>query len=259
MIDGLDLTGRRALITGGTRGIGAATATLLASRGATVLVAARTVPVGGMGDARFVAADVAGPGGAERVAQAVDDTLGGIDIVVHGVGASFSGPGGTLGVSDGDWMTALETNLLSAVRLDRLLVPLMVAQGRGAIAHVSSLQWKRPHDSSPAYGPAKAALTSYSKVLATEFAPRGVRVNVVTPGFIATSGAERRLAQIADETGVSVGEAEASLLDMIGGVPLGRPGAPGEVAQVIAFVVSDAAGYVTGTEFTVDGGNSRVI
>src|ERR1700760_4087459 len=107
--------------------------------------------------------------------------LGGLDVVVHCVGASFAKPGGALALTDDDWMQALSTNLLSAVRLDRAILPGMVRQRSGAIVHISSLQWKRPHESSPAYGPAKAALRSYSKVLASEFGPLGVRVNTVTP------------------------------------------------------------------------------
>jgi NAD(P)-dependent dehydrogenase (short-subunit alcohol dehydrogenase family) len=135
----------------------------------------------------------------------------------------------------------------------------MIAQGSGAIVYISSLQWKRPHESSPAYGPAKAALRSYSKGLATEFGPAGIRVNTVTPGYIATSLAEDRIKGIMADTGSGRSEAEAALLAAIGGVPLGRPGTAAEVAQVVAFLVSDAAAYVTGAEFVVDGGNNRVL
>jgi len=140
-----------------------------------------------------------------------------------------------------------------------MLIPSMLERGSGAIVHVSSLQWKRPHLSSPAYGPAKAALVSYSKVAAAELASQGIRVNVVTPGFIATSGAERRLAQIMTESGVDHHAAEAILLDTIGGVPLGRPGTPAEVAQLVGFLVSDAASYITGAEHTVDSGNNPTL
>jgi NAD(P)-dependent dehydrogenase (short-subunit alcohol dehydrogenase family) len=156
-------------------------------------------------------------------------------------------------------MQALSTNLLSAVRLDRAILPGMVRQRSGAIVHISSLQWKRPHESSPAYGPAKAALRSYSKVLASEFGPLGIRVNTVTPGYIATPLAEDRITQLMGQAGIGRAEAEAELLATIGGVPLGRPGSASEVAQLVAFLVSDAAAYVTGAEFVIDGGNNRVL
>jgi NAD(P)-dependent dehydrogenase (short-subunit alcohol dehydrogenase family) len=143
--------------------------------------------------------------------------------------------------------------------LDRAILPGMIEQGSGAIVHVSSVQWKRAHESWPAYGPAKAALRSYSKVLAGEFGPAGIRVNTVTPGYIATSGAEARITQIMDRAGISRADAEAELLATIGGVPLGRPGTADEVARLVAFLVSDAAAYITGAEFVIDGGNTRVL
>lgn len=123
-------------------------------------------------------------------------------------------------------------------------MPGMLEQRSGAIVHVSSLQWKRPHPSSPAYGPAKAALTSYSKVLANEFGPMGIRVNTVTPGYIATSGAEARIKRTMDHAGIGRDEAEAELLAANGGVPLGRPGNAAEVAQLVAFLVSVDNGLV---------------
>jgi NAD(P)-dependent dehydrogenase (short-subunit alcohol dehydrogenase family) len=251
------LEGKRALVTGGTRGMGEAVAALLAAHKAHVVVAGRH----GLSDSPLpvIQADLASPAGAALVAGRAGEILGGLDIVVHCVGASFSKPGGSLALTDEDWEQALSTNLLSAVRLDRAVLPGMIGQGSGAIVHISSLQWKRPHESSPAYGPAKAALRSYSKGLATEFGPAGIRVNTVTPGYIATPLAEDRIKGIMTDTGSSRPEAEAALLAAIGGVPLGRPGTAAEVAQVVAFLVSDAAAYVTGAEFVVDGGNNRVL
>jgi NAD(P)-dependent dehydrogenase (short-subunit alcohol dehydrogenase family) len=251
------LDGKRVLITGGTRGMGAAIAELLVAQQADVVVTARHQD--GEPPARLILADLTSPEGADLVADQAATILGGLDVVVHCVGASFAKPGGALALTDDDWGQALNTNLLAAVRLDRAILPGMVNQRSGAIVHISSLQWKRPHESSPAYGPAKAALRSYSKVLASEFGPAGIRVNTVTPGYIATPLAEARIARIMDQSGISHAEAEAALLSIIGGVPLGRPGSAAEVAQLVAFLVSDAAAYLTGAEFVIDGGNNRVL
>jgi len=237
--------------------MGAAIAELLIAQKARVIVTARHQD--GSSPARLIPADLASPEGADFVAAQAIKILGGLDVVVHCVGASFAKPGGALALTDDDWMQALNTNLLSAVRLDRAILPGMAGQHSGAIVHISSLQWKRPHESSPAYGPAKAALRSYSKVLASEFGPLGIRVNTVTPGYIATPLAAARITQIMDQAGISQAEAEAALLATIGGVPLERAGTAAEVAQLVAFLVSDAAAYITGSEFVIDGGNNRVL
>jgi NAD(P)-dependent dehydrogenase (short-subunit alcohol dehydrogenase family) len=251
------LDGKRALVTGGTRGMGAATAELLLAQKARVIVTARHQD--DKSPARLILADLTSPECADFVADQAIEILGGLDVVVRCVGASFAKPGGALALTDDDWMQALNTNLLSAVRLDRAILPGMVGQRSGAIVHVSSLHWKRPHESSPAYGPAKAALRSYSKVLASELGPMGIRAKTVTPGYIATPLAAARITQIMDQAGIGHAEAEAALLATIGGVPLRRPGTAAEVAQLVAFLVSDAAAYITGSEFVIDGGNNRVL
>ncbi len=141
------------------------------------------------------------------------------------------------------------------VRLDRALLPAMLAQRSGVIIHVSSAQWRRPDGTAPAYAAAKAALTNYSKGLAREMAPHGIRVLTVTPGFIETSAAQARIEQMAAENGTDAAAARQQLITGIGGIPLGRPGRPEEVAELVAFLASDRASYLTASEYVADGGN----
>ncbi len=229
----IDLHDTQALVTGDTRGIGQAIATRLAQAGATVLTTARSAPGPAVSDsAGFIAADVR---------------------------ASFSRPGGALALTDEDWMLALNTNLMSAVRLDRLLLPSMVARSSGVILHTSSVQWRRPSASSPAYAAAKAALTNYSKGLATEFGPHGIRVVAFVPGYIETSGALARIERIGQDRGLSTGAPRQALIDDLGGIPLGRPGRPQEVANLVCFLASPLASYLNGVQVYADGGNLSVI
>jgi NAD(P)-dependent dehydrogenase (short-subunit alcohol dehydrogenase family) len=249
------LSGARVLVTGGTRGIGAATARRLAGAGADVVVAARTPPASpGTGAGRFVAADIATPGGVAALAERALDLLGGIDILVSNAGGQTHRPEGVLSFSDEDWQHDLDLNLLSAVRLDRALVPAMIAQGRGgAIVHVGSNAARLPRPASLPYTASKAALSAYSKGLANEVGRHGIRVNVVLPGLIRTEALDTRMASLAQQAGAD----PDSVLDQTVaamGIPLARAGTADEAAQLITFLASPAASYLTGSQFTVDGG-----
>jgi len=189
MSDNLELHGRRALVTGGTKGIGKAVATRLREAGATVLTTARTRP-GDLFDNLFVAAEITTPEGCATVANAVRDRLGGIDIIVHVVGGSSAPAGGFAVLDDGQWHRALDLNLLPAVRLDRALLPAMLDQGSGVIIHITSIQRQLPlPEATLAYAAAKAALSNYSKGLSKEVSPKGIRVVRVSPGWVETEAA----------------------------------------------------------------------
>src|SRR5260370_9768421 len=164
MSDHRELAGQRALVTGGTRGIGAAVAARLREAGATVLATARTRPDRVAPDEPFVAADITTAEGSAVVANAVTEQLGGIDIIVHVVGGSSAPGGGFAVLDDGEWQRALDQNLFPAVRLDRALLPKMLDQGSAAIIHITSIQRHLPLPASTLTHPAPtAALASYSK------------------------------------------------------------------------------------------------
>lgn len=184
MSDTLELDGRRALVTGGSKGIGRAVAARLREAGATVLTTARTPP-GELADTDvFVAADITTVEGCAAVAEAVRDRLGGIDIMVHVVGGSSAPAGGFAVLDDREWHRALDLNLFPAVRLDRALLPMMLAQGSGVIIHITSIQGQLPlPEATIAYAAAKAALANYSKALSKEVSPKGIRVVRVSPGW----------------------------------------------------------------------------
>src|SRR5712672_2003876 len=216
-----NLQDRRALVTGGTKGIGHAVAARLRESGARVLVTARTTPPG-VPDIDFVAADVATPIGCATVVDAVNDRLGGVDIVVHVVGGSSAPAGGFAVLDDGEWQRALDLNLFPAVRLDRALLPAMLAQGSGVIIHVTSIQRQMPlPESTIAYAAAKAALANYSKGLSKEVSPKGVRVIRVSPGWVETEAAVRLVNRLAKADGTDYAGAQKALMASLGGIPIG--------------------------------------
>lgn len=247
----LELKGKRALVTGGSRGIGAAVVRHLLDAGAEVLTTARsatsTVPEG----ATFVQADVRSRAGAEALAAAAEEKLGGVDVLVHNAGGTRPYEG-TPAIPDEEWQEALDLNYLAAVRLDSLLVPGMRERRSGAIVHVSSAAVLTP-EVTPFlhYTAAKAALEIYSRGLALELAPFGVRVNTVSPGRVVTPGGDatrERWAEVAARMGVPADQGDGPI------VPLGRNGLPDDIANAVLFLVSGRASWLTGRNLIVDGG-----
>src|ERR1700682_4352168 len=253
--DPKEFAAKRVLVTGGTKGMGEAIVERLTAGGATMATTARSPLPDGQKVEVFVQADVAAPEGVEKVAGEVLNRLGGVDILVNCVGGSSSPSGGALALSDEDWQSAINTNLFAAVRLDRRLLPGMLKQGSGVIIHISSIQRRLPlFEATLAYAAAKAALTTYSTGLSKEVGPKGMRVNTVAPGFIETTAAQGLIARLGKKDGIDEGVARERLMESLGGIPIGRPGRPEEVAELVAFLVSDRAASIHGSEYVIDGG-----
>jgi NAD(P)-dependent dehydrogenase (short-subunit alcohol dehydrogenase family) len=254
-LDPTEFVGKRALVTGGTKGMGEAIVRRLAAGGATVATTARSPLPEGQTVELFVQADISTREGVDKVIREVLDRLGGVDILVNNVGGSSAPGGGVLALGDEDWQDTINANLFAAVRLDRGLLPGMLERGAGVVIHISSIQRRLPlFEATLAYAAAKAALTTYSKGLSKEVGPRGVRVNTVAPGFIETTAAHRLVARLAEKAGTDEDTARRGLMDSLGGIPIGRPGRPEEVAELVAFLVSDRAASIHGSEYVIDGG-----
>ena len=255
MSEPLELQGSRALVTGATKGIGGAVAARLRKAGARVLATARARPADVDDSSLFVSADVTTAEGCAIVAERVRNQLGGIDIIVHVVGGSSAPAGGFAVLDDRQWQLALDLNLFPAVRLDRALLPDMLEQGSGVIIHITSIQSRLPlPDATIAYAAAKAALANYSKGLSKEVSPKGIRVVRVSPGWVETGAAVGLVNELAAQKGMDYESARKALMVSLGGIPLGRPAHPSEVAELVAFLASPRAASITGTEYVIDGG-----
>jgi len=250
----LDFKDKRVLVTAGTKGVGKAVVGLLKQMGAKVLTTARHAPAECIADA-FVAADLTTIKGCISVAEAVQLQLGGVDVIIHVVGGSTAPGGGFAVLGEEEWQQELNLNLLPAVRLDRALLPGMLEQGSGVIIHVTSIQRELPlPESTTGYAAAKAALSAYSKSLSKEVSPKGVRVVRVAPGWIETEASVAMAERLALQAGTDYEGGKQIIMSALGGIPLGRPSKPIEVANLIAFLASSYAATITGTEYVIDGG-----
>lgn len=252
-----ELSGKIALVTGGTKGAGKAIAERLAQAGAKVIITARNITESNF---HFIAADLSKPEGTQHVIDEIKKTYGGVDILINNMGGSETPGGGFQALTDTDWEDTIQTNLLAPVRLDKGLIPWMLEKSSGVIIHIASIQGSMPlYDSTLPYAAAKAGLINYSKGLSNELSPKGVRVLTVSPGFIQTTSAERMITRLAESSGSSFDDALKGLMNALGGIPMGRPAKPEEVAEFVGFLVSPRASYLSGTEYVIDGGTLPTI
>ena len=248
----LGLRDRVCIVTGSTSGIGLETARLLAAERALVVTSGRG-EAPGVGEALHVVADLSEPEApAALVAQAVE-RLGRLDALVNNVGLAYQATLDEL--TDEQWDEMWNLNVMSAVRAIRAALPHLRGSGHGAIVNVSSTAGKRPSSGMPNYSVTKAALLSFSRLVADLHAADGIRCNAVTPGPTAT---DVWLGEggLADQQG---GDRDEVLRKVAAGRPLGRLAQPEEIAAVVAFLCSDRAAYVTGAAWSVDGGTVPVI
>lgn len=255
-----ELSGKIALVTGGTKGAGRAIAERLSNAGATVIISARNVPETTNKKLHFISADLSTPKGTQKVVEEVFTKYDKLDILVNNLGGSETKAGGFVNLTDEEWEHSIQTNLLAPVRLDRGFLPKMIEHKSGVIIHIASIQGKLPlFDSTLPYASAKAGLINYSKSLSNEASPKGVRVLTVSPGWIMTASSEKMMERIAESSNITKEQASKSVMEALGGIPFGRPAQPEEVAELVGFLVSPRANYLTGTEFVIDGGTIPTI
>jgi NAD(P)-dependent dehydrogenase (short-subunit alcohol dehydrogenase family) len=251
-----DYDGKHVVVTGASRGMGAEVARRFLSSGADVTIASRTEPRYKHARLVSVLADTTTADGAQVFAQQVLERCEGrVDVIVDNLGGSGGVRGSILEVSDAQWLAALSVNLLSAVRLDGLLAPTMSAGAGGCIFHISSTVRRHPVPEMIPYAVAKAALVTYSRGLALALAADDIRVCSISPGFVDTEAFRsfRDRASAAPES-VLTAAPRPIVPHASDSIPLGRLGTPGDIAELILFLASDTAAWITGCDFVVDGG-----
>ena len=252
----INLAGRTAVVTGGSKGIGLAVVRRLAASGAQVIAGARSPSpeIEALAEEKqviFGEVDLADPvGPAQLVAMAGDR----IDILVNNVGAARARPGGFLSITDDDWAASLTLNLMAAVRATRAALPVMLARGAGVIITTCSVNARLPDPAVLDYSAAKAGLAGFAKAQSKEVGSHGIRVNTVSPGPVATDqwlGSDGVAATVSQATGATPHDVESQAA---GGAVTGRFSQPDEVADLILYLASDQAANITGADFIIDGG-----
>jgi NAD(P)-dependent dehydrogenase (short-subunit alcohol dehydrogenase family) len=255
----LNLTGRVAVVTGGSKGIGLAVVRGLAAEGAHVVCASRTPPPDD--GVLHVPADLTDPQAPGNVVARAIEAFGGVDILVNNAGGPPPDVAlprfGFLGLTDDDWLRMLDFNLLSAVRMCREALPSMLERGGGAIVNVSSVMARQPSAANVDYGAAKAALAHLTKSLAEEFGPQGIRANTICPGPVRTpwwTDAGGAADIFAAATGTDRDAVLSTVAPEMMQLVTGRLVEPAEVADAVLLLASPRSASTIGAEFVVDGG-----
>jgi NAD(P)-dependent dehydrogenase (short-subunit alcohol dehydrogenase family) len=255
----LGLSGKVAVVTGASKGIGLAVTRALAEEGAHVVTGSRSITpeLQQLVDTHPVAAyeiDLSTPDGpADLIAHAAD----GLDILVNNVGAVTPRTEGFLKITDLEWLETLNLSLLAAIRTTRAAIPPLLARGGGSVVTIGSVNAYFPDPGVIDYSAAKAALWNVSKSLSKEFGPAGIRFNSISPGPVSTPlwlGEHGVAATVAAATGVDFETAKAAVIESQGGFATGRFTEPAEVAALVAFLASDRAANITGSDYPIDGG-----
>lgn len=197
--------------------------------------------------------DVSTPDGVAALVDEATRLLGGVDVLINNVGNPTHPPAAAWEMVDEDWLGDLNMNLMTAVRLDRAVIPAMVTQGSGVIIHMSSVVSRLPPAGLLPYATAKAALNTYSKGLSNEVAVHGIRVNAVLPGLIESETMTEHLTFLAEADGTDVDTARRAFTEGFS-VPMRRMGHADDVARLVVFLASSHAIYLTGGRYAVDGG-----